>query len=278
MLLVSHSFDCYAADVLVSSHTVDIAVNPYIITIHNVTNNVVPITINFRNFLVNPALTVPDNADSMQFTFTGVIQGRRDSGSYGYTIGSIMFNYNDGQFYYGYQERASDIWAFRGTVDVTPGTEVTIQRFSMTIYVMFNSSNPQSSDTFSLILNTHIPDAEHNISFFTRGDDRSVRASDIKQQTSDLTSGYDSSTGDQLSSAANTAVDDYIKQEDQLYDQMSYEVPDIDVGSDTSAILLSSNFLQSLYSSNSFISRCVTFVLTFGLLLYIVGWLKKKSG
>lgn len=150
--------------------------------------------------------------------------------------------------------------------------------FQNTIFYtsIFKSASTLKHATVSLV-----PDsASCSLSFFDNTDVLSSAATtgDIRDLGEDLTTGYDPSSGDELSSAANTAVDDYLKEEDSLYDQMTYEVPEVDVGSDTSAIMLSSGFMQSLYSSNSFISRCVTFVLTFGLILYIVGWLKKKSG
>lgn len=98
-----------------------------------------------------------------------------------------------------------------------------------------------------------------------------------QQQTESLQTGFDSSSGDDAADQLAVEVNDYLKTEDALYDQMKYDVPEVDIVSDGQAIMLASNFMQGLYVSDSFISKCVTFVLTFGLIMYIVGYLKKSS-
>lgn len=105
----------------------------------------------------------------------------------------------------------------------------------------------------------------------------SVDSSDLQDQTDDLTNGFDNSSGSQAADQLGQEVDEYLKQEDALYDQMQYEVPEIDLVSDAQGIMLASSFMQSLYVSNEFISKIVTFALSFGLILFIVGWLKKRG-
>lgn len=98
---------------------------------------------------------------------------------------------------------------------------------------------------------------------------------DLSSQTSEITTGFDSSAGEQVSTDLKTGVDDYLKTEDEVFSDVSYDVPVLSVDDDDKpVIMLTSNFLQSLYISNPFISKCVTFVLTFGLVLYIVGFLR----
>lgn len=99
-----------------------------------------------------------------------------------------------------------------------------------------------------------------------------------QQQTDQMTNGFDNSSGQSDADRLAGEMDEYLKKEDELYDQLQYEVPVIDLQGDTQGILLGSNFLQSLYVSDPFISKCITFVLSFGLVMYIVGWLKKKDG
>lgn len=99
----------------------------------------------------------------------------------------------------------------------------------------------------------------------------------LGSQTEDLTTGFDSSSGDQAADQLGQELDNYLQAEDALYDQMQYEVPEVDLLADAQGILLASNFLQSLYVSDAFISKVITYVLSFGLILFIVGWLKKRD-
>lgn len=105
----------------------------------------------------------------------------------------------------------------------------------------------------------------------------SSSSGDISALGDQLTNGYDNTAGNAAADQISLEVYNYLKTEDALYDQMQYEVPEVDIASDGQAIMLASNFLQSLYVSDSFISKCVTFVLTFGLIMYIVGYLKKGT-
>lgn len=113
--------------------------------------------------------------------------------------------------------------------------------------------------------------------YFTVTSSDSVTSSDLSDQTDDLTNGFDNSAGSQAADQLGQEVDEYLKQEDALYDQMQYEVPEIDLLSDARGIVLASGFMQSLYVSNEFISKIVTFALSFGLILFIIGWLKKRG-
>lgn len=104
---------------------------------------------------------------------------------------------------------------------------------------------------------------------------RDNRSNDIPQQTEDLTNGYDSSGGQQVADDLQSGVDDYLQKEDDLFAELNFEVPSLSLGDDTSGILLCSSFLQSIYSSDGFVSHIVTFGLASGFLLFIMGWLKK---
>ena len=112
------------------------------------------------------------------------------------------------------------------------------------------------------------------LEYFSSGD---VTSQDIVDQTHDITEGFDSSSGNQAADQLGQELDNYLQAEDALYDQMQYDVPEIDLQADAQGILLASNFLQSLYVSDSFISKVITYVLSFGLILFIVGWLKKRD-
>lgn len=159
-------------------------------------------------------------------------------------------------------------------VDVVPGSV-----FSLTDYYLTASCSCSASGSINAVFYftfqgiTDSP-SDNFISFYSGSD---VTVSDLDNQTSELTQGFDSSQGDQVADQLGQEMDNYLQTEDALYDQMQYDVPEIDLVNDSQGILLASNFLQSLYVSDSFISKCITFVLSFGLILFIVGWLKKRG-
>lgn len=163
---------------------------------------------------------------------------------------------------------------FSSYIDVIPGSTFSTSNYSLTLNL---STGLDIGSVVSMNVTFEpVNDSRYNYIEFYQADRSSIGDS-LEKQTQDLTNGFDSSTGDQVASDLQTGIDDYITKEDEVFDQMQYDVPEISIADDGSAIMLASNFMQSLYISNSFISKCITFVLTFGLILYIVGWLKKRS-
>lgn len=101
--------------------------------------------------------------------------------------------------------------------------------------------------------------------------------SSINSQTDTVTSGFDSSSGDSAASSANSAVTDFNSAEDGLYDMLDYQSPgDITDNGYSDGIMLAGTFMQSLYSSSSFVAKCITYVLVVGVFLFVVGWVKKR--
>lgn len=159
-------------------------------------------------------------------------------------------------------------WIVSGYIDLS-NPSINLGTLSFVVDASFNSSSFSSGSVLAEPI---------SLAFVYFADDGSVVTdTDLSQQTDDLTNGFDNSAGSQAADQLGQQVDDYLKQEDSLYDQMQYDVPEIDLLSDARGIVLASGFMQSLYVSNEFISKIVTFSLSFGLILFIVGWLKKRG-
>lgn len=170
---------------------------------------------------------------------------------------------------------ANGYYSFALLVPVIPGTPISMDDWlkgSVHILTSWGSTN------LDLTRRTSFTFSAPYTADFTFLSDSDISVSDLQQQTDQLTNGFDNSQGNAAADQLGNEINNYIEQEDALYDQMQYEVPEVDIASDGQAIMLASNFMQSLYVSDSFVSKCVTFVLTFGLIMYIIGWLKKKSG
>lgn len=196
------------------------------------------------------------------------------SGStYGYGVNSMSF------VFYGQESSPVSPSFNSGVVLDVPfyryGDGIIDPRFSVT-YDFTEYVNRTVSDAFQ----PYTPSFHLKISsmdYYFYSSRSSVSIGDLQDQTDDLTHGFDSSSGDQAADQLGQELDNYLNAEDALYDQMQYDVPEIDLQSDAQGILLASNFLQSLYVSDAFISKVITYVLSFGLILFIVGWLKKRD-
>lgn len=161
-------------------------------------------------------------------------------------------------------------------IELPPGARFFMGNYSLSFdfEAKFNDSNLHN---VYYRFFSYSPSDGSYVAWYSDGSDRSVSQQDLVNLGNQITNGYDSSAGDSLASGLQTGVDDYIKQEDELFGRMQYDVPEVSIGSDTEGLLLSASFMQSLYTSSSFVSKCVTFVLSFGLVLFIVGWLKKRD-
>lgn len=265
LLLCNHSIDSYAYDVL-GHFRFDEIRSSYVV------NGVIPSSgVLTKSFPLNAMFSVgdvpaPQGFDASQATvYFRSISSNVHIDSVSITGASAD---SGGVSVYGTADNSTENGSYLVVCTLPLINTYNIRYYSVTLTL-------SGSGSYSV---TFVPDY-FIFSFYRFSPDNSdsVTKQDVIDQTQDITHGYDSSGGDQVASDLTSGIDDYIKQEDQLYDQMQYEVPEVSLAFETQGIMLASNFLQSLYISNSFISKCVTFVLTFGLVLYIVGWLKKKS-
>lgn len=217
-------------------------------------------------------IVVPDNADMMLIHleyFVDYVSSGGDGNHSGFRLHGSFLGYSCESSLVAGRVAYLNLY-----VPVSPGSVFAMNYFyvsaNLNMFVGENNGFPSYHVSYNV---TPIQSSiESYIKFYSSD---GVSVGDLNQQTQDLTTGFDNSSGSQAADQLGGQVDDYLKQEDQLYDQMQYDVPEVDLQSDAQGILLASNFLQSLYVSDSFISRVMTFVLTFGLVLYIVGWLKK---
>lgn len=214
-------------------------------------------------------VVVPEGYD-----FAVVYVGARISAASNCSVNSIQLTGNGFTSYPSHYEGNGAItgtsdYYLTASSDVAPGQPIVVTSF--TVNTEINATNTSSNAIVSCT------SLSGYIQFFSLSGSDGVTRQDILDQTNDLTNGFDSSGGDQAADQLGQEVDNYLKTEDALYDQMQYDVPEIDLQADAQGILLASNFLQSLYVSDSFISKVITYVLSFGLILFIVGWLKKRD-
>lgn len=220
--------------------------------------------------------TVPDGVDHIIFYANIHFSPSSSSGSCGFSLNPISCSGPEGTGVT--QAINSDGDAIINvSMDVIPGQVLNLENFSILLNV---TEYAQAGSNYDY---TYSPSFEFWVKYCSvtcYSGFSAASSSDISKLTQDLTLGYDSSIGDQVSSELDSEMDNYLQVEDSLYDQMHYDVPEFSLMNvdSKSGILLASSFLQSLYVSDSFISNVITFVLTLGLILYIIGWLKKGSG
>lgn len=251
---------------------------------HNAQTNTVSYDVTFpANFGVSTSMdfsSVPDTSDAWSLVMYLRCPSTFFSNSNGSaTITSATLHWN------GYDVpgvRPGDFWIFRS--DAMPTVSFLqnlyfLENMTITFHVVQNTVgySGSNSPTGSFQPSFTFTPFYYVGTFYSLGDGDPVTDVDIKDQTDQIVNGFDSSSGDQAADQLGQELDNYLQAEDALYDQMQYDVPEIDLQSDAQGILLASNFLQSLYVSDSFISKVITYVLSFGLILFIVGWLKKRD-
>lgn len=218
------------------------------------------------------SVVVPSNASKCYVSCGGHYTAVISSGAGSYTVGSsYLSTYGSSFNAYGslYKNNYYNFYSF---MDCIPGQTMNALYFNVIFDIGISPtvSNPCDVDFYFTLDSLDL--------FFYDSEGLPATVQDLDHMTDDLTNGFDNSQGNAAAEQLGSEINNYIQQEDALYDQMQYDVPEVDIASDGQAIMLASNFLQSVYVSDSFISKCVTFVLTFGLIMYIIGWLKKKSG
>lgn len=218
---------------------------------------------------------IPSGYDHMSGYFVFNVSGYSSSGTTGHKVTDFWLDIYGVSSSHSAPDASNDIYFFV-EMDVSEGAIIGSNR---TLFCYSASEWVDSSDGYPQIYMTYNPTftikpLKYSFILTSSG---SVTSQDIINQTESLQTGFDASSGDDAADQLAVVVDDYLISEDALYDQMQYDVPEVDIVSDGQAIMLASNFMQSLYVSDSFISKCITFVLTFGLIMYIVGYLKKSS-
>lgn len=225
---------------------------------------------------------VPDGCDKCSFTIFGevvtgisAISGSGQAQNVSFSAGLSGYGLVDSSIGYSAIDSANTR-SVLGTVvfDVQPGSSFSFNYMNLLVHSFYDCTASTAT-----VYARFIPYANNNfLTFYSSSDTTGgVTRQDIIDQTTDLTTGFDSSQGDQSADRLGSEMNGYLQSEDALYDQMQYDVPELTLADDTKGILLASNFLQSLYVSDSFISQVVTYALTFGLILFIIGFLKKRG-